>query len=88
MVAEAASNIPIVQLPAGYDPKADPPALEWLTPVKDCQISAGGAYEVRARRSGGGWIFRACHGLDVLGESFEAQAARDACVAHYTKACG
>jgi hypothetical protein len=80
---------PFVQLPMGYDPKADPHALEWLTPVKDCQISSGGAYEVRARRSSGGWTFVAYRGLDVLGEpQATAQAARDIALAHYREACG
>lgn len=76
-----------VQLPMGY--VAEPPKLEWLTPVKDCQISLGGAYEVRARRSFGGWTFVAYRGLDVLGEPHTtAQGARDQCQAHYRESCG
>lgn len=76
-----------VHLPAGTKPEV--PTLEWLTPVKGCQISAGGQYEVRARRSGEGWAFTAYRGLDVLGGTHTtAQGARDQCQAHYRESCG
>lgn len=76
-----------VQLPMGYN--LEPPALEWLSPVKGCQISAGGQYEVRGRRSGEGWAFTAYRGLDALGEpQTTAQEARDIALAHYREASG
>ncbi len=74
-------------LPTGYDPKADPPTLEWLSPVRGVQISTGGAYEVSGSRSGEGYTFVARHGLNVLGSFCEAQAARECCLAHYVAAC-
>ncbi len=84
---------PFVQLPMGYDPKADPPALEWLSPVQHpngeaTQTSSGGAYTVFARRTPQGIAYIARHGLDALGASREsAQNAREMCERHYREAC-
>lgn len=89
-----AGKTPLVQLPMGYDPKADPPALEWLTPVQHpngeaAQTSSGGAYAVFARRTPQGIAYIARHGLDALGVSREsAQNAREMCERHYAKVCG
>lgn len=76
-------------LPTGYDPKADPPTLEWLSPVRGVQISTGGAYEVRASRSGERWAFTPMRGLDALGGPYTtAQEAREVAEAHYRESCG
>lgn len=89
-----AGKTPLVQLPMGYDPKADPPALEWLTPVQHpngeaTQTSSGGAYAVFARRTPQGIAYVARHGLDALGVSREsAQNAREMCERHFMKARG
>lgn len=89
-----AGKTPIVQLPMGYDPKADPPALEWFKPVQHpngeaTQTSAGGAYAVFGRRTPQGFAYIARHGLDALGVSREsAQNAREMCERHFMNACG
>jgi hypothetical protein len=81
---KALTQRPVV--PQGYVP--EPPTLEWLKPVKSCQISSGGQYEVRAAKAGDAWVFIPYRGLDVLGgASKQAQEARDCCQAHFAKAC-
>ena len=79
-------------IPAGYVDA--PPKLEWLSPIthangEKTQISQGGAYEVLGRRTPGGFVFIAKHGLDSLGASkVAAENAREMCQRHYEKACG
>lgn len=87
-----AGKTPLVQLPMGYDPKADPPTLEWLTPVQHpngeaTQTSSGGAYAVFARRTPQGIAYVARHGLNVLGTCKTAVDARAKCLLHFVETC-
>jgi hypothetical protein len=82
------TSAPLVQLPAGYDPKADAPTLEWL-PVQQhangeaTQVSTGGTYSVLGRRTPEGFRYYSRHGISPLGTHMTATDGRTRCLLHH-----
>jgi hypothetical protein len=87
---ELITRTPVV--PQGY--VAEPPVIEWLTPVRHAngeatQTSGGGQYAVFGRRGPQGFTFQARHGLSLVGSPCKTAAdARMKCLLHFAEACG